>query len=145
MKTVADFVAKFGKRHVDLRNAHGDTALTRAARFNQVAVVRQLLKAGAGVDVRDSHRGTALMDAAVGGYVEVIGELIAHGADVTKKSYAHKTAQWYAEVNHHAQAAQLIADAPRLREEAVRQTVDSCTNGLEKPLTVPKPLRFRVL
>jgi ankyrin repeat protein len=143
---VADFVAAFDKRYMDAKNTHGDTALTRAARANQIEVVHLLLEKGAKSDALNSHRGTALMDAAVGGHVEVIKELLAHGADVTKKSYAHKTAQWYAEVNHHAEAATLIADVPRLRAEEVErittETAGSLTGGIEKPLVVTKPLRF---
>lgn len=145
-KKVSAFLQKFGKSRIDSRNSHGDTALTLAARFNQAAVVKTLLEAGAGVDVRDSHRGTALMAAAVGGHTEVIKELLAHGADVNKKSYAHKTALWYAGVNNHRQAAALIADAPGQRAEAAarltRETAGSLTNGLEKPLVVRKPLRL---
>lgn len=145
-KALSAFLKKFGKQRIDSRNTHGDTALTLASRFNQAAVVKTLLEAGAGVDVRDSHRGTALMAAAVGGHVDVIKELIAHGADVTKKSYAHKTAFWYADVNNHPEAAALIADAPRLRaEKAARltaETAGSLTGGLEKLLVVRKPLRL---
>ncbi|MEZ0223465.1 MAG: ankyrin repeat domain-containing protein [Alphaproteobacteria bacterium] len=143
---VSAFLKKFGNRLIDSKNTGGDTALTLAARFNRVSVIRELLAAGAGVDVRDAHRGTALMTAAVDGHVEVIQELLAQGADVTKKSYAHKTALWYAEVNHHLEAAALIADAPRRRAEAaalfVRETAGSLTTGLEKPLVVSKPLRL---
>ena len=145
---VSAFLKKFGNRGVDSKNTRGDTALTLAARFNHVSVVRALLAAGAGVDVRDAHRGTALMASAVGGHVEVIRELLAQGADVAKKSYAHKTALWYAEVNNHRQAAALIADAPRQRAEAaalfVRETAGSLTTGLEKPLVVRKPLKLSI-
>lgn len=143
---VSAFLKKFDKERIDSKNTGGDTALTLAARFNRVSVVRALLAAGAGVDVRDAHRGTALMAAAVNGNVEIIKDLLAQGADVAKKSYAHKTALWYAEVNHHPEAAALIADAPRRRAEAaalfVRETARSLTKGLEKPLVVSKPLRL---
>jgi ankyrin repeat protein len=143
---VSVFLKKFGNRVIDSKNTRGDTALTLAARFNRISVVRALLATGAGVDVRDAHRATALMAAAVGGHVEVIKELLARGADVAKKSYAHKTALWYAEVNKHPEAAALIADAPRQRAEAaalfVRETARSLTKGLEKPLGVSKPLRL---
>jgi ankyrin repeat protein len=145
-KTVSAFLQTFGTSCIDSRNSQGDTGLTLAARFNQVAVVQTLLEAGAGADVRDSHRGTALMAAAVGGHIGVIKLLLAQGADVTKKSYAHKTALWYAEVNHHAEAAALISDAPRLRAEAAArltaETAGSLTGGLEKPLVVCKPLKL---
>ncbi|TAL34079.1 MAG: ankyrin repeat domain-containing protein [Alphaproteobacteria bacterium] len=147
-KLIWTFLKEFGKSRIDSKDSHGDTALTLAARFNQVAVVRMLLEAGAGVDVRDGHRGTALMAAAVPGNIDVIRELLAQGADVTKKSYAHKTALWYAEVNNHPEAAALIADAPRLRaEKAARitaETAGSLTGGLEKPLVVLKPLKLSI-
>ena len=138
----ARFLKKFGTRHIDTRNTHGDTALTLAARFNQVVVVRRLLEAGAGVDVRDGHRGTALMAASVGGHIDVLQELLDHGADITKKSYAHKTAHWYADVNHHSAAATLIADTPRRHAEKADRTAQSLTGGIEKPIVVIKPLRF---
>jgi ankyrin repeat protein len=145
--TVAAFAKKFGARHLNAKGSKGDTALTRAARFNQLAVVRRLLASGADPDARDSHRGTPLMDAAVGGHVKVIEELLAHGADVTKKSYAHETAEWYARVNKHEAAAKLIADAPRRRaEEAARltaATAGSVVEGLNKSITVSRPLKLR--
>ena len=143
---LARFAESFGTRYLDVKDAHGDTALTRAARANQIEAVHFLLEKGAKVDGRNSHRGTALMDAAVGGHVDVIKDLLSHGADVTLKSYAHMTAHWYAAVNKHTEAAALIADAPRQRQEAAvrvtAETVGSLTEGSQQAITVAKPLRF---
>ncbi len=144
--TVTAFAKKFGARHLNTKSGNGDTALTRAARFNQLAVVRKLLASGADPDARDSHRGAPLMDAAVGGHVKIIEELLSAGADVTKKSYAHETAEWYARVNKHDLAAKLIADAPRRRAEEAAQltaaTARSLVGGLDMPMAVSRPLRL---
>lgn len=57
-------------------------ALSEAARWGEIELVRELLTQGVPVDVRNESGGTALMNAASGGKIRIIRMLLKQGADV---------------------------------------------------------------
>ncbi len=57
-------------------------ALSEAARWGEIQLVRQLLEQGVPVDIQDESGGTALMNAASGGQVKIVTLLLERGADV---------------------------------------------------------------
>ncbi len=63
------------------------TALSEAARWGEIELVRKLLADGVPVDARDGNGGTALMNAASGGQVRIVELLLTHGADVNAAQF----------------------------------------------------------
>lgn len=66
----------------NLRNEQGDSLLILAAYHGHLAVVRQLLDAGADPEIVNDRGQTALGAAAFQGSVEIVRSLLAHGACV---------------------------------------------------------------
>lgn len=83
-----------GTRGVDARDGSGMTALMRAAQYSRnVAVIHELLAAGADIHSRDEGGWTALMRAAQSnGEPDVLRALIDAGADVNARNMAGFTA-----------------------------------------------------
>jgi ankyrin repeat protein len=148
MEAVKAFLHNYGSRYVNEKaSGSGNRALHLAAYFNHLAVVRQLIDAGADVNALDGYRSTPLMVVAVPGHLDIIRELVASGADVAKKhGYVRKTARWYAEANEHPEAVALIDDAPHLRAEKLTHVAEEAATslmaGIDRPITIRKPLKL---
>ena len=65
---------------VDIHDAHGYTALMKAARYNRTDVVHYLLANGANVNKEDHSGETALHIASLYNKTDVISVLLQHGA-----------------------------------------------------------------
>jgi ankyrin repeat protein len=89
--------------NVDTKDGTNQTALHWAVRNGHEAVVRLLLKKGAGIDVRDKKGRTALHWAAGSGHEAVVRLLLEKGAGVDFQDEDGETAlYWAAESGHEA-------------------------------------------
>ncbi|NXV90136.1 ANR11 protein, partial [Calonectris borealis] len=70
---------------INRRNIYGETLLHRAAARQDVALVRNIIKAGGNVNVQDYAGWTALHTASVEGFYEIANELLKAGADVNAR------------------------------------------------------------
>jgi hypothetical protein len=77
-------------RDINARNAHGVTALMRAAQHGRLRVVRVLLERGADANIIRNDKFSALALAAFFGHTEVVRALMEHGAD-SRASTRHGT------------------------------------------------------
>jgi uncharacterized protein len=90
----------------------GNTAIMDAAAEGDVAVVRNLIHAGADLDVRSKNNQTALILAVGRGLVDVAEALIEGGADVTPTDSLGMSACKYAELFQSARILKLLERVP---------------------------------
>merc|ERR1712098_417541 len=69
-------------QNVNQIDEYGETALHRAANWNDVKIAKALIEAGAYVDVQDANGETALHYAAFHGHLEIGKVLVDAGADL---------------------------------------------------------------
>ena len=86
------------------------TPLTSAVRYNKLAVVEVLLKAGADVN-KPIGAATSLFIASHMGYVELVKLLIKAGAEINKQAAGGKTPLYIAVKKGHHQVVKLLLDA----------------------------------
>jgi ankyrin repeat protein len=79
-----EFFTKFANEDVNSRNIGGASAISLAARSNNVEIVNLLIAAKAEINTIDNEGWTPLMRAAISGNVEILEILIKNNADVTK-------------------------------------------------------------
>ena len=90
---------------VTMDNRVGDTALHLAARRNDDASIKSLIKVEASADLLNKQGETALHVAAAGGHYEACRELLAGGADPSIENTDGRTAKELAELAHFPQLA----------------------------------------
>lgn len=95
----------------DERDAHGCTALMRAASRGNIAVVRALLQARAKVNVVSENDETPLTFAIVWHHFEVVKALIEAGADYNRSDETGWTPLQYALHEKQSEIANLLQDA----------------------------------
>jgi ankyrin repeat protein len=79
-------ISNFGKTEIDQKGRSGDTPLSAAAEYGNLAMVKLLVEHGATVDAgKEKGDRTPLMEASGQGHAEVVQYLIAKGADVNAK------------------------------------------------------------
>lgn len=98
--------------------ASGDSPLAKAAKANDLAGVRQLLKAGADVNARSGDASTPLVWAAHAGHVEVARALLAAGATVDAANDYGVTPLLAASRNGHAAVVDALLRAGAKPTEA---------------------------
>lgn len=86
---VLRYLLDHGASLAKARNELGDTPLLRAARANDIAMVRLLIEKGNNLNARSGAGSTALMFAARNGNVGMIKLLLARGADVNAQMEPH--------------------------------------------------------
>ncbi len=79
-----EFFTKFASEDIDNRNIGGASAISLAARSNNVEIVNLLIAAKAEVNTIDNEGWTPLMRAALAANSEILEILIKNNADVTK-------------------------------------------------------------
>jgi ankyrin repeat protein len=85
---------------VNAQNHYGETALSKAAARGDVAILRLLLKHGAGasVNIPDRlHKVTPLMQATIAGHTRAVRLLLQAGADLSARDFRGRTALDYAQ------------------------------------------------
>src|SRR2546421_12486984 len=80
-----------GGANVNFRNKQGETPLSFAAAWNQLAAAKVLLSRKADPNVADLTGGTPLMLAAQHGNAKLVRELLRHKADVHARDKADQT------------------------------------------------------
>ena len=96
-----------------------ETPLISAVSAGHLALVKELIKAGADVNKGNSHKETPLMFAAINGNIELIELLLSAGADVNAKSASYSsatgprsyTALYFASESGHLQAVETLLSA----------------------------------
>ena len=110
---------------IDARDASGSTPLLVAASNDDVAQVRQLLKAGANPNVRNKLDTTPLLEAAFHSNAEIITALLDAGADPNASGADGQTPLMLVARGTSVVAAKMLLDKganPRASESQRRQT-----------------------
>ncbi|KAH8287960.1 hypothetical protein KR018_010225 [Drosophila ironensis] len=96
-------VAAERARHpsIDLKDAHGFTALHWASSYGQLVSVQLLVAAGADVNMMAPDLVSPLLLAAAGGHNEIVRFLLDHGASSTHMDIVGNTALMYAAAGNH--------------------------------------------
>jgi ankyrin repeat protein len=95
--------------NINAANKRGQTALIRAAEYQQGEVVTMLLENGAVVDkVGGRYARTPLMEAAGTGNCVIIKQLVQKGADINAKDYESNTPLHFACMYGHIEAVRLL-------------------------------------
>jgi ankyrin repeat protein len=97
-----------------------EKGLIRAAEDGQLALVRNLLQAGASPNAKSEGDFTALMWAAARGHVEVVTVLLESGADLSARTRKGRTAVDIATQEGHDHVAALL----RANSEAGRRLTE---------------------
>ncbi|MGD9904839.1 MAG: ankyrin repeat domain-containing protein [Vicinamibacterales bacterium] len=108
---LADLLARGAD--IDARDAHGQTAVMRAASAGDARVVEFLAIHGADLDHAAKYGLSAVMLAAIGGHAEVVRVLVAAGADLERRGigapgFAGRTAHDLAVAHGDAAVAALL-------------------------------------
>jgi hypothetical protein len=89
----------------------GESAIHRAARAGDLALLHSQLHSGASANVRDDAGRTPLMDAVAAGQIEAVRLLLSMGADVNARTHAGRTPLIEAAAEGQLEAAQLLVKA----------------------------------
>ena len=109
-----------GGAHVNARNAHGMTALMKAACHGHALMVRALLERGADPNLARNDKFTALALAAFFGHTEVVKLLVEHGARTEVVTRCGASAQTWATRRTFVEAARCLEPhAPKPAPAAV--------------------------
>lgn len=107
---------------------HGNTVLL-ASIFNNVAMTRALLEAGADVDLRPAGPGqTPLIGATIRREPEIVRLLLEAGADMSLQDKSGKSAFDWAHEKNHWDIAALLEDEPARREAARAAAVEEAAH-----------------
>jgi uncharacterized protein len=100
----------FNPAQLDRPAEHGLTPLMRAALLGELALVDELLRAGAGIDLRNHDGNNALWLACVSGRPEVVRRLAAAGIDLDNQNAVNATALMYAASSGKAEMVELLLE-----------------------------------
>ncbi|CCE01173.1 ankyrin repeat domain-containing protein [Bradyrhizobium sp. STM 3809] len=105
---------------VDAAIANRTTPLMRAAHLGNVAVIRELLAAGAGIAARNADGNNALWLACVGRHLDAIDALVEAGIDVDNRNDNGATSLMYASSSGKAEVvAHLLAKGADIKSETL--------------------------
>ncbi|WP_257166171.1 ankyrin repeat domain-containing protein [Bradyrhizobium sp. SRS-191] len=105
---------------VDVSIANRTTPLMKAAHLGNVAVIRELLAAGAGIAARNADGNNALWLACVGRHLEAIDALVEAGIDIDNRNDNGATALMYASSSGKAEVvAHLLAKGADISAETL--------------------------
>jgi ankyrin repeat protein len=89
----------------------GESAIHKAARAGNLALLHSQLQSGADANVRDDAGRTPLMDAVAAGQIEAVRLLLSAGADVNARTHAGRTPLIEAAAQGQLEAARLLVKA----------------------------------
>lgn len=81
---------------LEIKDTHGNTALSFASRHNKINIVKLLIENGANTETKDSEGITPLMYAALNDNIEIIEMLLKAEVNVNEKDIYNDTALTYA-------------------------------------------------
>ena len=122
---------------INASNAHGMTALMRAASHGQIRMVRVLLKHGADPNLSRNDKFTPLLLAAFFGHEEIVRVLVEHGADTGAATRFGTSAQMWATARNFHDVVDYL-DKPRTvrrlsKEPAVEHSRSQAQTGGKVP------------
>ena len=129
----------------DVPDAHGDTALHKAVRFDCAAIVKAMLKTKPDTNVQGREERTPLHEAALYNHSQCAAELLVAGADYELRDRFRHTAREIGERQNHAEIVQLIETFERLLTHGTGGSSDGAAPpGSPEPQGEAPPARKNV-
>ncbi len=136
---IAAFLKKYPDA-VNVKDAHGCTALWWAVKNGHQDAAELLLEKGADIDAGDEIGDTPLMMAAWVGYRRITEMLLENGADLNKKNQNGWTAEVLARSKGNTDMTDMLKDwVEKKRAEFLKNT--DFSRGLDHAIPRPRPFK----
>eukprot|EP01043_Picozoa_sp_COSAG02_P028588 COSAG02_NODE_1739_length_11117_cov_14.095843_9_plen_806_part_01 len=127
----------------DVPDAHGETSLHKAVRFDNAAIVRSMCKTKPNANVQGREGRSPLHEAALYNHSQCAAELLVAGADFDLRDRFRHTAREIAIRQGHSEVVQLIDTYQRLLDQVGLEALTSRpeptggSGGIESPTEAP--------